>query len=105
MEKKKYYIFENQSESDNNFVLKEKLLFGAGKNCFKSNEEAVTHFEEANKIALEKYEKIVNGIEKLKEEFGNFSYGCDVWVLDDSGLEKIMYIEFNVNGYDFKFSQ
>lgn len=105
MEKKKYYRFENQSEDSNNFILKEKLLYGANKNCFKTKEEAIIHFEQAEKTALDKYEKIIIGINKLKEELGNFSYECDVWALDDSGLETTMYIEFNVDGYNFRFNQ
>ena len=50
------------------------MLYGANKNCFISKEEAKTHFEEANKIALEKYENIIDGINKLKESLGDFSY-------------------------------
>lgn len=105
MEKKKYYRFENESEGSNNFILKEKFLYGANKNCFTSKEEAETHFKEAYKIALEKYENIVNGINKLKESLGDFSYDyfmCgDTYGIDSDG----MYIEFEVNGYNFMFPQ
>ncbi|MDF2879543.1 MAG: hypothetical protein K0R54_100 [Clostridiaceae bacterium] len=105
MEKKKYYRFENESEDSNNFILKEKLLYGANRNCFISKEEAKTHFEDANKIALEKYKNIMNGINKLKESLGDFSY--DYFMCGDTyGIESDgMYIHFEVNGYDFQFPQ
>ena len=64
----------------------------------KSGEQVIKHLNK------DKYEKIILGINKLKEEVGNFSYDCDVKVLDDSGLETTMYIEFNVDGYDFRFN-
>jgi hypothetical protein len=105
LEKKIYYRFENKSEGSNNFVLKEKLLYGANRNCFKTKEEAKTHFEEANKIAQEKYEKIMDGIHKLKESLGDFSY--DYFVRGDThGIDADgMYITFEVNGYEFEFPQ
>lgn len=103
MEKKTYYRFENQSENSNDFVLKERTLYGANKNCFKSKEEAELHFKNAEIKSLEKYEKIIDGINKLKQEFDDFSLECYAWVLDDSGLETSVYIEFNIDGYDFKF--
>lgn len=103
MEKKKYYRYEN--ENDNNFILKEKLLYGANRNCFISKEEAKTHFEKANKIALVKYENIMNGINELKELLGDFSY--DYFMCGDThGIYSDgMYIQFEVNGYEFKFPQ
>lgn len=105
MEKKIYYRFENSSMGDNNFVVKEKMLYGAGKNCFTSKDEATAHFEEAYKIALEKYENIIDGIIKLKELLGDFSY--DYFMDGDThGIYSDgMYIRFEVNGYDFQFSQ
>lgn len=105
MEKKIYYRFENESEDSNNFIIKEKLLYGANRNCFTSKEEAKTHFEEANKIALEKYENIMNGINKLRESLGDFSY--DYFMCGDThGIYSDgLYIRFEVNGYDFQFPQ
>lgn len=102
MDKRKYYRYEPNDRGI--FRLKEKMLFGAKRNCFLTKEEATAHFVHAEKIAVDKYEKIILGINKLKEEVGNFSYDCDVKVLDDSGLETTMYIEFNVDGYDFRFN-
>ncbi|MDF2879994.1 MAG: hypothetical protein K0R54_551 [Clostridiaceae bacterium] len=103
MEKKLYYIYEPNNKGS--FSIKEKMLFGPWKNCFLTKEEATIHFEKAERTALDKYEKIIIGINKLKKELGNFTYECDVEVLDDSGLETYMYIEFNVDGYNFRFNQ
>lgn len=105
MEKKKYYKYENETPGDNNFILKEKLLYGAGKNCFPSEEEAKTHFEKANEIALAKYENIMNGINELKKSLGDFSY--EYFMCGDThGIYSDgMYISFEVNGYEFNFPQ
>lgn len=103
MEKKKYYRYE--PNDNGSFSIKEKMLFGANRNCFLTKEEATVHFKHAEKVALEKYERIIIGINKLKEEVGDFSYNCLVEVLDDSGLETAVCIEFNVDGYDFRFNQ
>lgn len=86
------------------FVSKKKCFLEQKEIAFLTKEEATAHFVHAEKIAVDKYEKIILGINKLKEEVGNFSYDCDVKVLDDSGLETTMYIEFNVDGYDFRFN-
>lgn len=103
MEKKKYYRYE--PNENGTFYIKERMLCGAGKNCFLTKDEATNHFKKAQHIALDKYEKIEIGISKLKEAVGGFSYDCDVKALDDTGLETTMYIEFNVDGYDFRFNQ
>lgn len=105
MEKKKFYRFENDSEDSNNFILKEKLLYGANRNCFLSKEEAKAHFDEANKIALKKYENILEGLNILKESVGDFSY--DYFMRGDThGIYSDgMYIQFEVNGYNFQFPQ
>jgi len=105
MEKKKYYKYEHKSEDSSDFILKEKLLYGANRNCFTSKEEAKTHFDEANKIALVKYENIMDGINKLKESLGDFSY--EYFMCGDThGIYADgMYIQFEVNGYDFNFPQ
>lgn len=104
MNKIKYYRFEQESP-DTNFVLKEKLLYGAGVNCFLTRDEAWVHFEEANKIAQKKYESIMEGIDNLKNSLGNFSYEYfmhgDTYGIYEDGL----YIQFEVNGYDFMFLQ
>ena len=103
MEKRLYYRYEPNEKGK--FSIKEKLLFGAYKNCFITKEEATIHFEKAEKVALEKYEEIIIGIDKLKEKLGNFSYDCQVETLDDTGLEIKMCIDFDVDGYEFKFIQ
>ena len=54
---------------------------------------------------MEKYKKIIEGIGKLKEELGDFSYDCEADALDDTGLEITMYIKFYVDGYCFRFEQ
>lgn len=103
MEKRKYYRYEPNDRGS--FGIVEKLLYNAHKNCFLTKEEATLHFEKAEKKALEKYEKIMIGIAKLKEEVGDFTYDCEVFVHDDSGLYTTMYIEFDVDGYNFTFKQ
>lgn len=103
MEKKKYY----RCEPDDNgtYKIKEKMLYSAGKNCFATKKEAIEHFKKAAKIALEKYKKIMDGIRKLEEKLGDFSYTCEAKALDDTGLETTMYIEFYVDSYCFRFKQ
>lgn len=103
MKKKLFYRYENESVDSNDFKLQEKLLYNAGRNCFILKEEADVHFTESHEIALKKYENIMNGIGKLKELLGYFRY--DYFVLGDTyGIEQEgMYIEFEVNGYWFKF--
>ncbi|MBE7728070.1 MAG: hypothetical protein E7244_27885 [Enterocloster citroniae] len=103
MEKKTYYRYE--PDDYGTFIIKEHILYGPKRNCFLTKEEATNHFENAQRVALNKYKKIMSGINRLKEEVGDFSYDCDVYVHDDSGLEIKMYIEINVNGYDFRFNQ
>lgn len=96
MEKKMYYRYENESINSNIFVLKEKLLYSAGKNCFISKKEAKVHFKKANEAALIKYKKIMNGIGQLKESLGGFRY--DYFMIGDTyGIESEgMYIELEV---------
>jgi hypothetical protein len=68
-------------------------------------EEADAHFNNALALAQKKYEKIMNGINKLKESLGEFSYDYfmegDTYGIYDDGL----FITFEVNGYVFKFPQ
>lgn len=103
MTKKKYYRYENQSDSRNVFVLREKLLYGKGTNCFETEAEAKAHFETAEKIAREKHNLICEGLSKLKKELGEFYFDYfldgDTHGIYDSGL----YIYFPVNGYYFRF--
>ena len=103
MEKKLYY--RAIPETNGKFHIIKEALRGKGKNCFLTEKEAIEHFTNAKIIALEKYEKITEGLQKLKEEFGNFDFGCDVEVDDDSGLWIERFLEIEVNGYTFKFSQ
>lgn len=103
MEKKLYYRV--IPEINGKFhVIKEKLR-GKGKNCFLTEEEAVRHFTNAKMIALEKNEKITEGLRKLKEELGDFYFDCEIEVDDDSGLYFEMCLQFDVEGYTFIFSQ
>lgn len=105
MEKKLYYQYKNKSVGGNEFVLVEKWLYGAGINCFLTKEEAKAHFLEAIKIASKKYDKIMKGIDKLKESLGDFTfdyYMCgDTYGIDSDG----MYLTFEVNGYIFRYPQ
>ena len=39
-EKELYYRYEHKTENSDTFVLKEKMLYGAGLNCFKNKEDA-----------------------------------------------------------------
>ena len=104
-EKELYYRYEHKTENSDTFVLKEKMLYGAGLNCFKNKEDATKHFKNAEEIAQEKYSKIMDGIEKLKDLVGDFSYNYfmsgDTYGIEEDGL----YISFEVNGYNFTFSQ
>lgn len=104
-EKKKYYRYENESDGSNEFVLKERMLYSGYRNCFLTKEEAKEHFDEAYKIALDKYEKIMEGIRELRNTLGYFSY--DYYINGDTyGIySEGMYLEFEVNGYNFKFLQ
>lgn len=103
MEKRKYYRCEPNDTGS--FNVRELMLYGAGKNCFLTKEEAVKHFENAERVALDKYEKLMIGISKLKKEIGDFNFGCEIEVLDDSGLETTMYVEFLIDGYEFRYNQ
>lgn len=104
-EKVLFYRYENKSTGENNFVITERMLYSANRNCFLTKEEANTHFEESYKTALGRYEKIVDGMKKLKESLGDFSYSY-FFHGDTHGIyEDGLYIEISVNGYDFQFSQ
>lgn len=103
MEKKKYYRCVPTKQRS--YIIEELLLNGAHRNCFLSKEEAVRHFEMAEKIAIEKYNSIIDGINKLKESLGNFYFDYymegDTYGIYESGL----FIAFEVNGYLFEFLQ
>lgn len=101
MEKKKYYRC--VPGNNGSYAVEEVYKYGPGKNWYLTKESAVEHYNRALKKALEKYEKIANGIQDLKDKLGGFSCDCEVSVLDDSGLTTEMYITFEVEGYRFKF--
>lgn len=104
-EKKLFYRYESKTTGKNDFAIVEKMLYGAHRNCFLTKEEATTHFEDSYKTALDRYEKIIEGIEKLKESLGDFSYSY-FFHGDTHGIyEDGMYIEISVNDYDFQFPQ
>lgn len=103
MEKKIYY--EAIPTTNGDFYIKKRELKGRWRNCFLTEEEAVRHFTNAQMIALKKHEKITEGLRKLKEELGDFSFDCEIKVLDDSGLDITMTLEFDIEGYNFRFEQ
>ena len=99
----KYYTYEQKNDYSNKFVLREKLKYGRQKNYFDTPEEATNHFNKSQEIAIKKYNKIMDGIEKLKEEMGDFDIYAWAHADDDSGLDYGATIEINVNEYDFIF--
>lgn len=103
MEKKTYYYYE--SDENGNFSLKEKHLPAPHRNCFLTKEDATLHFQESERLAIEKYDNIISCITALKEKFGDFSYDYNVFTYDDTGLEITAVIAFTVNGYEFRFVQ
>jgi len=104
-EKKVFYRYENDEIGRNKFSIKEREFYAANRNCFLTKEAATAHFEESYNTALDRYKKIIAGIEKLKESLGDFSYNYfllgDTHGIYDEGL----FIEISVNGYDFEFPQ
>lgn len=104
-EKTLFYKYENKATGRNKFTIAEKMLYGANINCFTTKEAATSHFEKSYKVALDRYEKIIDGMQKLKESLGDFSY--DYFFHGDThGIyEDGLYIEISVNDYDFQFSQ
>ena len=104
-ERKLYYRYEDKNENTGIFVLRERMLFGRQCNCFETKEDATNHFKEAEKIANEKYDKIMDEIVALKDIVGDFSIDGWAEANDDSGLCYGGIIEFEVNGYSFTFRQ
>lgn len=104
-ELKRYYVYEHKNNYSDKFVLNTINSKYRYKNYFDTPEEATKHFKESEKIALEKYNKIVDGIQSLKESIGDFS--IEAWANsdDDTGLDYGTMIEISVNGYSFTFSQ
>lgn len=104
-ELKKYYMYEHKDNYSDKFVIVERMLYSRRYNCFDTPEEATKHFKESEKIALEKYNKIMDGIQSLKESMGDFSIEAWANADDDTGLDYGAMIEIIVNGYDFTFKQ
>lgn len=102
-EKQKYYRC--ISIGDGSYKVEELYLRNRWKNCFLIKDDAIADYKNAEIKAMEKYEKIIAGIRKLKEEVGDFDYDCEVTINDDYGLETQMNITFEVDGYNFKFNQ
>lgn len=102
-ELKIYYRYEPKNDYSNIFVLREVKSRGRQYNCFETKEEAKKHFEESEKIANERYNKIMDSIERLKEKIGDFSIDGWAYAQDDSGLEYGGCIEIEVNKYKFSF--
>lgn len=103
-EEKTFYTYD-----DNNYryvlalrTVKSKYRYN---NYFETPEEVTKHFKEAQEISQERYSKIMQGMEELKEKFGDFSICSWAWAHDDSGLEHGIKLEINVNGYNFEFKQ
>lgn len=101
MEKKKYYRYE--TDDDGMFYLTERFLERKWLNCFETKEEATQHFKEAESIALDRFNDIMDGIENLKDKYGSFYFDCLIKSCDDTGLSVEPTLEFKVNGYDFVF--
>lgn len=100
----KYYRVKPLYNSD--YKIEELKLYGRGCNCFLTREEAETDFLEAQKIALSKYGKVLEGFEILRKKldieffFDYFMEGDTYGIYEDG-----CYIGFSVNDYDFKFLQ
>lgn len=104
-EKKVFYRYERKTFGRNDFRIQENMLYVAHINCFVTKEEATDHYEASYKIASEKYEKIIQGIQKLKETLGDFSYEYFIEGDTHGIYEEGLYMEIMVNGYSFQFSQ
>jgi hypothetical protein len=100
---KTYYCFRNEGCGKNDFKLIEVRKLSKGKNYFDTKEEATEHFKSAEKKANEKYALILDGLEKLRSELGDFSYSY-YFIGDTYGIEEDgSFIQFEVDGYHFKF--
>lgn len=100
---KTFYKAISKTNGSNNFKVTKMELLGRGQNCFDTPEEAQNHFNEAYKKAKQKFSKIMEGIENLKEKLGGFSIEYfiegDLYGIEQEGK----YIEFEIDGYSFEF--
>lgn len=102
-ERKVFYKYEHESEISDKFVLCEKRLYNKGTNCFSTKEEAMEHFIIAKKLADKKFNKIIDGVNHLKDSIGDFSIEGCAYASDDTGLDYWANIEFDINNYHFTF--
>lgn len=100
----KYYRVKPLYNSD--YKVEELKLYGPGRNCFLSGEEAEDNFLKTQKIALSKYEQVLEGLETLRGKLG-IKFFFDYYMKGDThGIyEDGGYIGFSINDYDFKFLQ
>lgn len=101
--RKTFYKAISKNTGSNNFKVTKMELLGKGINCFNTPEEAQNHFDEALEKAYTKFDKIMEGIQNLKENLGGFS--IDYFIEGDLyGIEQEgKYIEFEIDGYSFEF--
>ncbi|HPO11748.1 MAG TPA: hypothetical protein PLM63_04140 [bacterium] len=100
---KTFYKAISKNTGSNDFIVTKMELLGKGVNCFNTPEEAQKHFDEALEKAYIKFDKILEGIQNLKEKLGGFS--IDYFIEGDLyGIEQEgKYIEFEIDGYNFEF--
>ena len=103
LQHKTFYKAISKTNGSNNFKVTKMELLGKGKNCFDTPEEAQKHFDFAYEKAYAKFDKIMEGIQKLKESLGGFSINYfiegDLYGIEQEG----QYIEFEIDGYSFEF--
>jgi hypothetical protein len=100
---KTFYKAISKNTGSNDFKITKMELLGRGRNCFDTPEEAQKHFNRAAATAEEKFNKIMDGIQNLKENLGGFSIEYfiegDLYGIEQEGK----YIEFEIDGYSFEF--
>lgn len=101
--RKTFYKAISKTTGSNDFKITKMELLGKGVNCFNTPEEAQKHFDEALEKAYEKFDKIMEEIQNLKEKLGGFS--IEYFIEGDLyGIEQeCKYIEFEIDGYSFEF--
>lgn len=101
--RKTFYKAISKTTGFNDFKITKMELLGKGVNCFNTPEEAQNHFDEALEKAEEKFNKIMEEIQNLKEKLGGFSIEYfiegDLYGIEQEGK----YIEFEIDGYSFEF--
>lgn len=103
-ELKKYYRVVPLYNS--NYKIEELKLYGPSRNCFLSKDEAEIDFLKAQKIALHKYSRVLEGLDRVRKEL-DIDFYFDYYMEGDTyGIyEDGCYIGLTVNDYNFKFLQ